>query len=290
MRAWNVATFSPKVVLPVPPTTLPKEPPVTSLPRPLTEFASDESTELLDRLEAELPHVALMCEQQHAEKQWPPRGVSMVNYYFNADSTLSKTSSDNAQIDTYSRDLRAGTGWTNRWWTQIGRPVHYKDRKKDQEYLLTYTTPKLTAPTEITGHPILNLSLSSETTDAMVFVYLESVDELGNVHYLTEGQLRLLHRKLGSAPHPHGLEIPYHTYKKEDALPMTQGKTETVKIALLPTSVQVPKGHRLRVSIALHDRYSFAKLPAWGTTKISISKSNEHPSFIELPVMGRNMR
>ena len=88
-------------------------------------------------------------------QQWPPRGVSMVNYYFNADSTLSKTSSDNAQIDTYSRDLRAGTGWTNRWWTQIGRPVHYKDRKKDQEYLLTYTTPKLTAPTEITGHPIL---------------------------------------------------------------------------------------------------------------------------------------
>jgi hypothetical protein len=51
---------------------------------------------------------------------------------------------------------------------------------------------------EITGHPVVTLYVTSTAKDGAFYVYLEDVDENGKVTYVTEGQLRPLHRKVSN--------------------------------------------------------------------------------------------
>jgi putative CocE/NonD family hydrolase len=74
--------------------------------------------------------------------------------------------------------------------------VFYGDRAEADRRLLTYTSAPLTDDVEITGHPVVTLYVASTATDGAFYVYLEDVDENGRVTYVTEGQLRALHRRL----------------------------------------------------------------------------------------------
>ena len=67
---------------------------------------------------------------------------------------------------------------------------------------------------EVTGHPIVHLFAESTARDGAVHVYLEDVDPAGRVTMVTEGQLRLLHRKLSDAQPPYRSVVPYHSYEK----------------------------------------------------------------------------
>ena len=49
----------------------------------------------------------------------------------------------------------------------------------------------------MTGAPIMHLWLATDTPDLDLFVYLEEVDDTGKPTYITEGNLRASHRKLG---------------------------------------------------------------------------------------------
>ena len=67
------------------------------------------------------------------------------------------------------------------------------------------------------------------------------------------------------------------------ALPgcVSQGRTET--FGLLPTSVLVKNGRRLRLSPAGHDRETFARIPSDEVARISVTSSRQRASFLELP-------
>jgi hypothetical protein len=54
---------------------------------------------------------------------------------------------------------------------------------------------------------------------------------------------------------------------------------------LLPTSVLIRKGHRIRIAIAGHDKDTFRRIPAEGTPTITVAKDREYASFFELPVV-----
>jgi len=57
--------------------------------------------------------------------------------------------------------------------------VVYPDRAEEDRRLLTYTSKPLEEDTEITGHPVVTLYVTSTATDGAFFVYLEDVDEAG---------------------------------------------------------------------------------------------------------------
>ncbi len=236
-----------------------------------------------------LTYYTLVEKKWKTTDTWPVAGTTPQQWYFQADSLLSSQKpTDEKASDVYRRDLRAGTGWTNRWWTQIGRPVIFKDRKKAGKYLLSYTSQPLDADMEITGFPVVNLNISANRDDCLLFVYLEAVDQNGEVHYITEGQFRTIHHREPGTDHPFDLDIPYHTFERKDAQPLEPGAITPINFALMPTSILLKKGQRIKVSVAMHDYNSFAKIPSWGNASIEVSRSQDHPSFVELPVIRKN--
>ena len=66
--------------------------------------------------------------------------------------------------------------------------------------LLFFFSMPLDVDTEVTGHPVITLYVSSTATDGEFFAYLEDVDANSTVTYVTEGELRAIHRKLSMDP------------------------------------------------------------------------------------------
>jgi uncharacterized protein len=152
---------------------------------------------------------------------------------------------------------------------------------------VSLTSDPLDADVEITGHPIVQLFITSTHTDGAFFVYLEEVDENGKVTYLTEGELRALHRRISNEQPATKLPVPYHSFKKKDTMPLVPGQVAELRFGLQPISVLVKKGHRLRIAIAGHDKDTFARIPAEGTPVIAVQRNGRALSMIELPVIKR---
>jgi putative CocE/NonD family hydrolase len=233
-------------------------------------------------------HYYTMAEEKwKSTSSWPPAGMKNLRWYLREVQSLSPENppTENGS-DTYQVDFEATTGLKNRWW-ELGsvfyQTVSYRDRSKAAQHMLVYYSPPMERDTEISGYPVVRLFLTSTESDGAFFVYLEDVDQNGRVNYITEGQLRALHRKTTPGPSPYHLQVPYHTYKQEDASPLAPVEMAELHFYLRPTSVLVRKGHRLRLGIAGHDRDTFTRIPSQGAPEISIARNNLHASYIEFP-------
>ncbi len=120
---------------------------------------------------------------------------------------------------------------------------------------LTFSTPPLTTAMEITGPVAAKLFVSSDTTDADLFLVLRVFDPQGKeVVFVGSndprvpvglGWLRASHRKLD--PNETLPYRPYHTHDEE--WPLTPGKPVELDIEIWPTSIVVPPGYRLALSV-----------------------------------------
>ncbi len=227
-------------------------------------------------------------ERWKTANTWPVAGTHRERWYLSSDHTLSRARPRQAgSLDTYRVDVTAGTGGAARWNTLVGGgPVDYPDRSADDRKLLTYTSAPLAADLEVTGHPMVTLFVSSSATDGQFFLYLEQVDEAGRVGYVTEGQLRALHRKLSDARPPYRLVVPYRTFLRRDARPLVPGQVATLTFDLLPTSVLFRKGHRLRVALAGADKDHFAVWPGDPPT-LEVHRGAQYASSLDLPIVPR---
>jgi hypothetical protein len=167
-------------------------------------------------------------------------------------------------------------------------PIDYSSRTKEDDKLNLYTSLPLEDDLEITGNPIITLYISSTHEDGAVFVYLEDINEESNVIYLTDGNLRLIHRKISSENPPYKTLIPYHTFLKKDALPLVPNEVSEITFGLHATSVLVKKGHRIRVAIAGADKGMFMRYPAKGKPIITIERNKKYSSFIDIPIISRD--
>ncbi|HTJ24945.1 MAG TPA: CocE/NonD family hydrolase [Candidatus Limnocylindria bacterium] len=120
---------------------------------------------------------------------------------------------------------------------------------------VTFLTPPLVDETEITGPLALRLFLSSTTSDADVFAILrafsardEEIVFQGAIDPhtpLAQGWLRASHRKLDPA-----LSTPYRPYHTHDELqPLVPGEPVRLDVELWPTSIVLPAGYRLALTI-----------------------------------------
>lgn len=217
---------------------------------------------------------------------WPPPAVTQ-SYYLAAGRQLRLDPPDSdSGADEYAVDQSAGTGEHSRWHSQvgIGGHVRYPDRNAQDAKLLTYTSAPLDRPLEVTGHPVVTLFVTSTASDGAFFVYLEDVDPRGHVSYITEGQLRAIHRRLSDAPRPYRQVVPYRTFKRDDARPLVAGEIAELTFDLLPTSYLFQPGHCIRVAIAGADASHFAVLPG-GPPTVHVHRSRLHGSRVDLPVV-----
>jgi len=139
---------------------------------------------------------------------------------------------------------------------------------------------------EVTGHPLVTLFVSSSACDGNLFVYLEDVDKAGKVRYVTEGELRVLHRKVRNEDEssPHRTPVPYHTFRREDAAPLVPGEVAELTIDLQPTSYRFKQGHAIRLALAGADKDFFAPLSG-EPPDLTFHRGTPYPSRIALPVM-----
>lgn len=225
-------------------------------------------------------------ERWKTSDTWPPESKT-IPYYLRANHQLNTLPPDlETAFDQYQVDPSIGTGHQSRWDTLIGQPLPtpYADRTRENSKVLSYISTPLEQALEVTGHPIVTLYLHASTSDATVFAYLEDVDEVGDVTYVTEGLLRALHRKIVNSPKHFPKGIPYRTFTQDNAAPLVPGQVAKLTFDLLPTSYQFKKGHRVQLTITGSDKDHFASLPG-KNSKFSIHHSQAYPSHLDLPIV-----
>ena len=129
---------------------------------------------------------------------------------------------------------------------------------------LTFMGPPLERDVEITGPSAAKLLVSSSTADADLFLVLRAFDPNGeevvfqgaiDPHTpVAQGWLRASHRKLD-----HSLSEPYRPYHAHDERrPLEPGETYELDVEIWPTSLVVPAGYRIALSVRGRD-YEYPK-------------------------------
>lgn len=232
----------------------------------------------------------VMCGNKwRSAESWPPQ-AQQTAFYLGPDGRLMASAPTEAEaVDAYRVDPQATSGRGARWQSYVNSveqdPIGYPERNAQDRLLQTYTSPPLTEPMEIVGHASVTLHLDANGPDGYVFAYLEDVAPDGRVRYITEGELRLIHRKLSSEPAPYLSPVPHRTFARRDAAPMVPGVNAQIAFDLIPVAFQVRRGHRLRLSIGAADRDNFGPPPADAATLYRIHRDAAAPSRVTVPVV-----
>ncbi len=217
-----------------------------------------------------IAYVTLGSDTWRTTDVWPPRHVADRAWRLAPGVLAPEPAPETAATNRLRADLQSGSGATTRWSTQVGREVDYADRAEADRRLLTYTSAPLERDLEVTGTPILTLHAAFSAEDAMVVAYLEDVAPDGRVTYLTEGELRLMHRRVADTPAGYVRPGPNRSFLRKDAAPYTPGVVEPLTFPLLPTSVVFRAGHRIRLALGCADADSFPRLPATGDLEVTV--------------------
>jgi predicted acyl esterase len=123
----------------------------------------------------------------------------------------------------------------------------------------TFLTEPMAQDTEITGPVAAKLHISSSTKDADLFLVLRVFSpDLKEVVFqgaldphtpIGQGWLRASHRKLDK-----NLTLPFRPYHTHDEKqPLKPGEVYELDIEIIPTSIVVPKGYRVALSVRGRD-------------------------------------
>jgi hypothetical protein len=181
-------------------------------------------------VQLQVRHVDRFVER--AEKEWPLKRTKWTKFYL--DPTNGSLGDKAAKRKTVLRFEAMGDG-------------------------VTFLTPPLAHETEITGPSAVKLLVSSSTGDADIFAVLRVLSpDLKEVVFqgaidphtpVGQGWLRASHRALDkklSKPYR-----PYHTHTKSQ--PLNPGEAVALDIEIWPTSIVVPAGHRIALTIRGRD-------------------------------------
>jgi putative CocE/NonD family hydrolase len=231
------------------------------------------------------------------EAAWPLARQQLTTWHFAAGGALSQAAEPAGQ-DRYTVDLAVDSrsGGANRWNYGVSGAREPLSLDVDAARRLSYTTAPLGEDTEVTGHPLLTVTLSSTAANGDLYAYLQDVAPDGRSLLVTEGQLRLNY----PAEHPAqemmssagGVrvrpELPWHGFQQRDYVkdPLAGNRVRTYRLDLLPTSWLFRAGHRIRISLAGADAPSFAQHPALaGAAPVWTVRRGANLSALVLPVI-----
>jgi uncharacterized protein len=134
---------------------------------------------------------------------------------------------------------------------------------------VTFLTPPLARETEITGPVAARLFVSSETSDADLFLVLRVfAPDMAEVTFqgaldphtpIAQGWLRASHRKLDPR-----LTLPYRPYHTHDEpQPLQPRRVYELDVEIWPTCIVVPPGHRVGLTVRGRD-YEYPGGPSAG--------------------------
>ncbi len=218
--------------------------------------------------------------------RWPVAGTKPSILYFGSAKKLETQLPNTDGTDNYEVDFTAEVGKETRYHTQDGGiDVIYPDRKKQGQKLLVYDGAPLEQPLTITGTPVVTLNMASTHSDGLIIAYLEAVAPNGDVKYITEGVLRVIHHKETTDPQPYAQFGVARSFAKKDGAPLVPGVMTKIRIPMFATSIRIPKGYRIRVALAGAAKGLFDRYPEKGNPTWTVSRSSLLPSFVDLPTI-----
>ncbi len=188
----------------------------------------------------------------------------------------------------------------------FGVPDDLPYRTEKDKRILAYTSAPLEADMEVTGHPIVSVSVSSTADYGDLYFYLEDVDSEGNAVLVTEHQHRAGFDRLVDndlqIPGNTGIDVkpdlPWHGFRKADYTDRVFAGSAVVRVttSLHPTSWLFRAGHSIRLSIAaadwpvfeLHPKLSAENRPGAEDNivpTITVHRGGREGSYMELPVI-----
>ena len=227
-------------------------------------------------------------DQWRSFDEWPPLQAAMTPLYFRSEKSRSAGSLNDCSL-SWSRPLAAEapdqyeydpldpvptTGGGH-----LGEQNGPRDQRRIESMVLSYTTPALEHPLDVTGPVMAILYAKTSAKDTDWIVKLSDVHPDGRSMLVCDGVIRARYRKSRRKPE------------------LLDGNTEKYEIDLWGTSHVFKRGHRVRVLVTSSD------FPRWdrnmntggfnaregsGVTALNtIFHDPQHPSHVLLPVIGR---
>ncbi len=223
-------------------------------------------------------------EQWQASDVWPPV-TSTTTLYADAGNSLALQPGDHG-TDNYQVDFSVSSGTQTRLERlgAVGIENYYPDWTERQCHYLSYTSKPLEDPAELTGHVIAQVSVASSETDAALYVYVSEVLANGRVRYVTEGNLRALHRVGFSASEDYVASWPVNTFDRASAKLLVPGQAERLVFALLPVSWKFAVGSSIRISIGGSDQGHGPQVPHGRPPRLQIHRGASRTCF-EFPLL-----
>jgi uncharacterized protein len=148
---------------------------------------------------------------------------------------------------------------------------------------LVYESEPLPSDVQFTGHPVVELWVSSTATDGDFIATLEDVAADGTANsYNMTGRLRASHRKVAQAPY-NNLGLPWHRSFKEDAAPLVPGEPAQLLFEMLPISIIIKAGHQLRLVLTFSAGAATPRVDP--PPMVTIHRENSRRSSIVLPTL-----
>jgi putative CocE/NonD family hydrolase len=227
------------------------------------------------------------ANQWRDEDDWPLKRSEWTKFYFHSngransasgDGTLSREGPHAEKPDHYTYKPDNATPFiTEPSSAQIGGPDDYRPVQKRDD-VLVYTTPPFAEDTEVTGPVMVKLYAATSAPDTDWTAMLCDVYPDGYALRLCDGIIRARYRE--SLEKPQLLEA---------------GKVYEYAIDCWSTSMQVKKGHSLRVQIASAAFPKFDRNPNTGKppglddesrpAEQAVYHDSEHPSHVILPII-----
>lgn len=259
------------------------------------DFAADVArfAASLDRVPAEdtgstVHYFTMVEERWKTAASWPPDAVT-VPYYFGPGGRLHAAPPGAPGADALRVDPTSGTGEVSRWALEKhpSQGVVYPDRRAQDARLMVFTADPASVATEITGHPVVRLFVSSSEPDGALAVYLEEVRPDGFVSYITEGLLRLSDRGADAGPpgyQPFSPRVP-RRFARADARPLQPDEVSEVVLDLYPISYLLRAGSALRVAVGGGDADNFRVVGSGPSPTLRLHRGPGQQSVLELPVI-----
>ena len=245
------------------------------------------------------------------ENEWPLARQTIRTLYLNEGHSLTSELGSTG-IDAYKTDFTHnssyGSNRGNRWLSIAGAAPNVVPKRNalDKKCLL-YASEPMAEDTEITGHPIFHLFVSSSASYGDFFLYLEDVDVDGTATLVSEGMLRAgfaplvdnSHilpedtRSIGVQPN-----LPWHGYEKGQYIDEILANDNVIELVVdfQPTSYVMRQGHSLQVAVACADFPTFRLHPKLSPANdpqspdnliptITVHRGGSKQSRIEIPVI-----
>jgi putative CocE/NonD family hydrolase len=218
---------------------------------------------------------------------WPPPSVTIADLYLNAaKSGVMNSLNDGSLTEEAPVGGNGATSWDYPDPLWMAGVTTFKDGLPDHfARVVTFTTPPFEHDREFTGHAVLHLFASSSQTDMDVMVKLSLLpngEDRPRFIKLSQGWLRASHRAEDEA-----LTAEMRPFLKHDRTePITPDMVYELRIELLPLSVLVRRGERLRLELSnWESAITEAPMTHWYGQKVGTDTyhhSVTHPSRLRL--------